>query len=70
MIEIRRLKRLIMVRQASSMGLIELASTFNEDAYLDESEGHYIMTEGGQWLNLSKVTTKEMQLIQRLRLIW
>ena len=61
-----RLRRLRMVLQAFPAGLVELASTFNEDNNMGTGAEHNIMGENQNWLNLNKVTTKEMQSILKI----
>ena len=63
-----RLRRLRMVLQAFPAGLVELASTFNEDNNLDIDVGYSIIGEHKNWLNLNKVTTKELQSILKINL--
>ena len=63
-----RLRRLRMVAQAFPAGLVELASTFNEDNNVDINTRYNIMGENGQWHNLNKVTTKELQSILKVKL--
>ena len=60
--------RIKMVIQAFPVGLRELASSFNEDEDAGMTGEKYILGEGGRWLKLSKVTTKELQLILKLAL--
>ena len=61
-----RLRRLRMVLQAFPAGLVELASTFNEDNNIDIDVGYSIIGEHKNWLNLNKVTTKELQSILKI----
>ena len=63
-----RLRRLRMVLQAFPAGVIELASNFNEDNNTDTNVGYKIMGENNNWLDLNKVTTKELQAILKIRL--
>ena len=56
-----RLRRLRMVLKAFPVGLVELASTYNEDNNADINAGYIIMGENKNWLDLNKITTKEMQ---------
>ena len=63
-----RLRRLRMVAQAFPAGLVELASTFNEDNNVDINAGYNIMGENGNWLKLNKITTKELQSILKINL--
>ena len=63
-----RLRRLGMVLQAFPAGLVELASTFNEDSNININTGYSIMGENRNWIDLSKVTTKELQIILKLNL--
>ena len=57
-----------MVLQAFPAGVIELASNFNEDNNTDTNVGYKIMGENNNWLDLNKVTTKELQSILKIRL--
>ena len=63
-----RLRRLRMVLQAFPAGLIELASNFNDDNNTDTNVGYNITGENNNWLDLNKVTTKELQSILKIRL--
>ena len=63
-----RLRRLRMVLQAFPAGLVELASTFNEDNNVDTGVRYSIMGENQNWLNLNIVTTKELQSILKINL--
>jgi hypothetical protein len=63
-----RLRRLRMVLQAFPAGLIGLASSFNEDNNVDTEVGYSIMGENKNWMNLNKVTTKELQAILKINL--
>ena len=63
-----RLRRLRMVLQAFPAGLVELASTFNEDNNVDTDVRYSIMGENQNWLNLKIVTTKELQSILKINL--
>ena len=63
-----RLRRLRMVLQAFPAGLVELASTFNEDNNVDTDVRYSIMGENQNWLNLNIVTTKELQSILKINL--
>ena len=63
-----RIRRLRMVTQAFPAGLVELASNFNEDSNVDINTGYNIMSESGAWLNLNKVSTKELQAILKINL--
>ena len=56
-----RLKRLKMVIQAFPIQLSDLASSFDDDTQTDNEDKIFIMGEKGNWLDLQKVTTKEMQ---------
>jgi hypothetical protein len=66
--ERNRGRRIKMVTQAFPVGLRELASSFNEDEDAGMTGEKYILGEGGRWLKLNKVTTKELQLILKLAL--
>ena len=57
-----------MVLQAFPAGLVELASTFNEDNNVDTDVRYSIMGENQNWLNLNIVTTKELQSILKINL--
>ena len=57
-----------MVLQAFPAGLIELASNFNDDNNTDTNVGYNITGENNNWLDLNKVTTKELQSILKIRL--
>ena len=50
------------------MGLIELASLFNKYAYVDSTLGCFIIGKRGNWVNLDKVSTIEMQSILKVAL--
>ena len=63
-----RLRRLRMVSQAFPAGLVELASTFNEDNNINTRAGYSIMGENQNWLDLNKVTTKVLQSILKINL--
>jgi hypothetical protein len=63
-----RLRRLGMVSQAFPAGLVELATNFNEDNNADINVGYTMMGEKGDWLNLNKITTKELQSILKINL--
>ena len=63
-----RLRRLRMVTQAFPAGLVELASNFNEDNNVEINAGDNIMGKNGKWLNLNKITTKELQAILKIHL--
>ena len=52
-----------MLIQAFTVELLELASSFNEDVNMDMNGASYILSEGENWLDLNKVTTKELQSI-------
>ena len=56
-----RLKRLKMVIQAFPIQLSDLASSFDDDTQTNNEDKIFIMGEKGNWLDLQKVTTKEMQ---------
>ena len=57
-----------MVLQAFPAGLVELASNFNEDNNVTTDVRYNIMGENKNWLNLNKVTTKELQSILKVNL--
>ena len=63
-----RLRRLRMVIQAFPAGLVQLASTFNDDNNVDTNARYDIMGEKQNWLNLNKVTTKELQSVLKINL--
>ena len=58
-----RLRRLRMVLKAFPVGLVELASNFNVDNNADINAGYIIMGELKNWLDLTKITTKDLQSI-------
>ena len=64
-----RLRRLRMVLQAFPAGLVELATNFNEDNNENTNVRYNIMGENRIWLNLNKVTTKELQSILKINLM-
>ena len=57
-----------MVSQAFPAGLVELASTFNEDNNINIRAEYSIMGENHNWLDLNKVTTKVLQSILKINL--
>jgi hypothetical protein len=57
-----------MVSQAFPTGLVGLASTFNEDNNMTINVGYNILGEKNNWLDLNKVTTKELQSILKIHL--
>ena len=63
-----RLRRLRMVLQAFPVGLVELASTFNENNNVETNAGYIIMGENKNWLNLNKITAKDLQSILKINL--
>ena len=63
-----RLRRLRMVLKAFPVGLVELASSYNEDNNADINAGYIIMGENKNWLDLNKITTKEMQAILKINI--
>ena len=63
-----RLRRLRLVLQAFPVGLVELASTFNEDNNGATDAGYTIMGENKNWLDLYKTTTKELQSILKINM--
>ena len=63
-----RLRRLRMVLQAFPAGLIELASNFNEDNNVDIDILNSIVNENGTWIQLNKISTKELQSILKTNL--
>ena len=63
-----RLRRMRMVAHAFLAGLIELASSFNEDSRVGVIAGYNIMGENKNWLDLNKVTSKELQSILKINL--
>jgi hypothetical protein len=63
-----RMRRLRMVLQTFPAGLVELASNFNEDNNVAPDVRYNIMGENKNWLNLTKVTTKELQTILKINL--
>ena len=63
-----RLRRLRMVLKAFPAGLVELASNFNEDNNADINAGYIIMGENKNWLDLNKITTKELQSILKINM--
>ena len=58
-----------MLIQACTVELLELASSFNEDVNMDMNGASYISSEGENWLDLNKVTTKELQSIMQVALV-
>ena len=63
-----RLRRLRMVVQAFPAGLVELASSFNEDSNVGTSTGYKIIDESQNWHDLNKLSTKELQSILKVKL--
>ena len=63
-----RLRRLRMVLQAFPVGLVDLASTFNENDNVEMNAGYIIMGENKNWVDINKITTKELQSILKLNL--
>ena len=57
-----------MVLQAFPVGLVELASTFNENDNVEMNAGYIIMGKNKNWLDLNKITTKELQSILKINL--
>ena len=57
-----------MVAQAFPAGLIELASSYNEYNNAQVNSVYNIMGENNNWLDLNKVTAKELQLILKMNL--
>ena len=57
-----------MVLQAFPVGLVELASTFNENENVETNAGYIIMGDNKNWLDINKITTKELQSILKLNL--
>ena len=49
-------------------GLIELASSFNEDNNVEMNAGFCLMGENKNWLDLKKITAKELQSILKINL--
>ena len=63
-----KLRRMRMVAQAFPAGLIELASSCNEYNNAQVHSIYNIMGENNNWLDLNKVTAKELQLILKIYL--
>ena len=63
-----RLRRMRMVAHAFPAGLIELASSFNEDNNVEMNAGLCLMGENKNWLDLKKITAKELQSILKINL--
>ena len=54
--------------KALPVGLLELASSFNEDANVTTCGISHIMSRGGNGIELKKVTTKDLQSILKVAL--
>jgi hypothetical protein len=63
-----RLRRMKMVAHSFPAGLIELASSFNEDNNVEMNAGFCLMGENKNWLDLRKITAKELQSILKINL--
>jgi hypothetical protein len=56
-----KLKRIRMVIVNIQSEMVEIAATYNENENNDSMGLRYILTKGGKWMELNKITTKELQ---------
>jgi hypothetical protein len=56
-----KLKRIRMVIVNIQSEMVEMAATYNENVNNDDVSLKYILIKGEEWMEISKITTKELQ---------
>jgi hypothetical protein len=56
-----KLKRIRMIIVNIQSELVELAASYNEDVNDDSVGLKYILIKGNEWMEINKITTKELQ---------